>query len=204
MFFVPFARRSSFALLPAAAVPGVGGMAHAQFYTGADVSLLTFMQQNGVSFKDNGVAANADQILYNAGANLFRLRIFVNPGTTYNTSASGAMQTTAYDIALSQQIKADDPTAKILLDFHYSDTWADPIHQAKPAAWAGDSTQAQLNSDVQTYTQNTLQSFKSAGVLPDMVQVGNETTNGMLWQSGTIGQNGSAGVGGELLYSGSQ
>ena len=204
MFFVPFARRSSFALLPAAAVAGVGGMAHAQFYTGADVSLLTFMQQNGVSFKDNGVAANADQILYNAGANLFRLRIFVNPGTTYNTSASGAMQTTAYDIALSQQIKADDPTAKILLDFHYSDTWADPIHQAKPAAWAGDSTQAQLNSDVQTYTQNTLQSFKNAGVLPDMVQVGNETTNGMLWQSGTIGQNGSAGVGGELLYSGSQ
>ena len=80
-------------LLAIATTIGLGGsLARAgTFYTGADVSLLTFMQQSGVNFTDNGVAANGDQILYNAGANLFRLRIFVNPQTTYNTSNDGAM-----------------------------------------------------------------------------------------------------------------
>jgi arabinogalactan endo-1,4-beta-galactosidase len=178
------------------------------FYMGADISLETFIQQQvalqGGQFTDNGVAAPMDQIMYDHGANLFRLRIFVNPQTTYTNSNSGAIQTTAYDIALAQQIKADAPGAKILLDFHYSDTWADPGHQTKPAAWASDSTQAQLNSDVQSYTASTLTAFYNAGVMPDMVQVGNETTSGMLWQTGTIGQNGSAGVGGKLLFSGSQ
>ena len=72
----------------------------APFYMGADVSLESFMQQQGVVFKDNGVAAPLDQILYNHGDNLYRLRIFVNPQTTYTSSASGAMQTQAYDIAL--------------------------------------------------------------------------------------------------------
>ena len=67
---------------------------------GADISLETFMQQQGVVFTDNGVAAPLDQILYNHGDNLYRLRIFVNPQTTYTSSASGAMQTTDYDIAL--------------------------------------------------------------------------------------------------------
>ena len=111
----------------------------------------------------------------------------------------GAFQTTDYDIALAQQIKSRAPDAKILLDFHYSNTWADPGHQTKPGAisgglqWGSATTQAQLNSDVQTYTHDTLMAFKNAGVMPDMVQIGNETTNGMLWQTGTIGQGGSSG-----------
>jgi arabinogalactan endo-1,4-beta-galactosidase len=178
------------------------------FYMGADISLETFIQQQLAAennhFSDNGVAAPMDQIMYDHGANMFRLRIFVNPQTTYSNTNVGAIQTTAYDIALAQQIKADAPGAKILLDFHYSDTWADPSHQTKPAAWSSDATQAQLDADVQSYTANTLTSFYNAGVMPDMVQVGNETTNGMLWQTGTIGQNGATGVGGRLLYSGSQ
>ena len=183
----------------ATAAVGLGGAVAgaSTFYTGADVSLLTFMQGAGVVFHDNGAAANGDQILYNAGANLFRLRIFVNPQTTYNSSALGAMQTTAYDIALSQQIKADDPAAKILLDFHYSDTWADPGHQTKPAAWTGAATLSALETDVTNYTASTLSSFQSAGVMPDMVQVGNETTDGMLWQTGS---SGAAAMGGRILY----
>jgi arabinogalactan endo-1,4-beta-galactosidase len=181
-------------LLAIAATVGLSGsLARANpFYTGADVSLLTFMQQSGVNFTDNGVAANGDQILYNAGANLFRLRIFVNPQTTYNNTNVGAIQTTAYDIALSQQIKADDPAAKILLDFHYSDTWADPGHQTLPAAWATPSeTLSQLETTVQTYTTSTLQAFETAGVMPDMVQLGNETTNGMLWPTGELNFSGT-------------
>jgi arabinogalactan endo-1,4-beta-galactosidase len=154
------------------------------FYMGADVSLLSYMQQQGVAYKIDGIATPADQILYSAGDNVFRLRLFVNPNTSYSAT-DGAIQTQAYDIALAQQIKADDPSAKLLLDFHYSDTWADPGHQTIPAAWAGQSL-SQLESTVENYTDSTLTAFKSAGVMPDMVQVGNEVNNGMLWPTGQL------------------
>ncbi len=166
------------------------------FYMGVDTSLTTFMQQQDVTFTDNGVAKPLNQLLYDRGANLFRLRIFVNPQTTYTNQNFGAIQTQAYDIALAQQIKANAPNAKLLLDFHYSDTWADPGKQTKPAAWSSLSL-AQLQSTVQTYTQDTLLAFKNAGVMPDMVQVGNEISTGMLW--GTT----SNPVGGKLVFSGS-
>src|SRR6476646_11040092 len=105
------------------------------FYMGTDISLTTFMQQQNVSFTYNGIPMPLDQLLYDRGANLFRLRLFVNPQTTYTNQNFGAIQSQAYDIALAQQIKAHAPNAKLLLDFQYSDTWADPGHQTKPAAW---------------------------------------------------------------------
>lgn len=170
---------------------GINSAARADpFYMGADVSLLTFMQQQHVVFKVDGVAEPGDQILYDAGDNLFRLRIFVNPQTTYNNTNVGAIQTQAYDIALAQQLKADDPNAKLLLDFHYSDTWADPGHQSIPAAWAG-QTLSQLDSTIESYTDSTLNAFNAAGVMPNMVQVGNEINNGMLWPSGELNFSGT-------------
>jgi arabinogalactan endo-1,4-beta-galactosidase len=209
-----------FSFLAAVALTFSQGKAAYPFYMGGDISLESFMQQESITYKDGGVATPMDQILYDHGANLYRIRVFVTPATTYTNTGPGypnlnpnygAIQTTAYDIALAQQIKAHAPDAKILLDLQYSDTWADPGKQYKPAAvsgglqWASDTTQAQLNSDVQTYTHDTLMAFKNAGVMPDMVQIGNETTNGMLWQTGTtIGQGGAAGVGGKLLYTGTQ
>ncbi len=163
---------------------------------GADVSLATFMQQQGVEFFDGGVAKPVDQLLYDRGANLFRLRIFVNPETTYTDSGPnpnyGAIQSLAYDLALAQQIKSHAPNAKLLLDFHYSDTWADPGKQFKPAAWTSLSL-SQLQTQVQTYTHDTLMAFKDAGVMPDMVQVGNEISNGMLWNTGSINFNSLSG-----------
>ena len=152
---------------------------------GSDISLLTWEQQEGMTFTDtNGIAATADQILYNHGDNLFRLRVFVNPNTNYSAT-DGAIQTTAYDIALAQQLKADDPSAKFELDFHYSNTWADPGHQTIPTAWAGQSLST-LESTVQSYTTTTLQSFEAAGVTPDIVQVGNEINSGILWPTGEL------------------
>jgi arabinogalactan endo-1,4-beta-galactosidase len=163
------------------------------FYIGGDISSETFIQQQvasaGGSFTDGNVAAPLDQIMYNHGANLFRLRIFVNPNTNWNSTA-GAIQTTAYDIALAQQIKTNDPGAKIVLDFHYSDTWADPGHQTIPVAWSGQSL-ATMESTVQTYTHDTLQSFYTAGVMPDIVQLGNETTNGIMWPTGQLNFSGT-------------
>ena len=177
-----------------------GGFAiGAPFYMGADISLETFMQQQGVVFTDNGVAKPVDQLLYDRGANLFRLRIFVNPPSTYTNTNFGAIQSQAYDIALAQQIKANAPGAKLLLDFQYSDTWADPGKQTKPAAW-NNLNLNDLQTTVRTYTQNTLQAFKDAGVMPDMVQVGNEITAGMLWGVGT----GANSAGGKIVFSGSQ
>ena len=83
----------------------------------ADISLQTYMQQQNVQFTDSIGAAPLDTLLYDHGANLFRLRIFVNPETTYTNTNVGAIQNQAYDIALAQQIKAHAPNAKILLDF---------------------------------------------------------------------------------------
>ncbi|HUB26133.1 MAG TPA: glycosyl hydrolase 53 family protein [Tepidisphaeraceae bacterium] len=159
------------------------------FYVGADVSLLPFIEQQGGVFKDNGVAEPADEILYNAGCNLFRLRIFVNPDPAYSDTG-GAIQNLNYDLALAQTLKADDPTAGLELDFHYSDTWADPGEQTTPAAWANDSF-SQLQSDVYSYTLNTMDAFKSAGVMPTIVQVGNEINNGILWPSGELNFSGT-------------
>ncbi|HEX8341031.1 MAG TPA: glycosyl hydrolase 53 family protein [Tepidisphaeraceae bacterium] len=164
--------------------------ASAEFFMGADVSLLPFMQQQNVAFKANGVAKPADTILYDAGANLFRVRLFVNPQTTYSNTNYGAVQSQSYAIALAQQLKSHAPGAKLLLDLHYSDTWADPGQQTLPQAWAGQSL-AQLRSTVQTYTADTLTAFKAAGVMPHMVQIGNETNGGMLWPVGAINFNGT-------------
>ena len=168
------------------------------FYIGSDVSLLPTIEQlsgdpaGGQSgpFKDGGVTRPGEQILVNHGDNIFRIRLFVNPQTTYTNTNSGAIQTQAYDIALAQRLKATG--AKVILDLHYSDTWADPGHQTLPAAWATPTqTLTQLESTVQTYTQTTLQAFKDAGVMPDVVQVGNETTDGIMWPTGQLNFNGT-------------
>jgi arabinogalactan endo-1,4-beta-galactosidase len=192
-----FGRRLSGIMLLFPLIPSLIQSATATpFYMGADISLTTFMQQQNISFTDDGIAEPLDQLLYDRGANMFRLRIFVNPQTSYSNQNFGAIQSQAYDIALAQQIKSHAPNAKLLLDFHYSDTWADPGHQTKPATWANLSF-AQLQSTVQSYTQNTLLAFKNAGVMPDMVQVGNEISTGMLW--GTTSNS----AGGKLVFSGS-
>src|SRR5688500_3703297 len=160
------------------------------FYTGGDVSLATFMQQQGVVFRDDGVAKPLERVLYDRGANLFRLRLFVNPQTTYTNQNFGAIQDLNYTVALAQQLRANAPDAKLLLDLHYSDTWADPGHQATPAAWSSQNL-TQLESTVRTYTGTALNAFKKAGVMPELVQVGNEIQSGMLWDAGRINFNGT-------------
>jgi len=165
------------------------------FYMGSDVSMLPFIESRGGTYRDSSQVRPAEQILVNHGDNLFRLRLFVNPDTNYDNSTNhGAIQTEAYDIALAQRLKATG--AKILLDLHYSDTLADPSHQAKPAAWASQDWST-LQTTVRNYTRDTLQHFRDAGVMPDMVQVGNEITNGMLYGTSVVPPNG-----GQVVYTG--
>jgi arabinogalactan endo-1,4-beta-galactosidase len=183
--FVPPAVCAVAALL-AAILPAAIAQA-APFYMGSDVSLLPFIEQQGGVFRQNGVITPAEKLLASHGDNLFRLRLFVNPDGTYSDT-DGAIQNLSYDLSLAQRLQATG--AKILLDLHYSDTWADPAHQTTPSAWSSD-TFSQLKTDVYNYTANTITSFENAGVTPAIVQVGNETTDGMLWPDGQIAYSGS-------------
>jgi arabinogalactan endo-1,4-beta-galactosidase len=178
----------------AGALAALSTTAHGQFYMGGDVSLIPFLESRGGSFRDGGVVKPIEQIMVENGASLFRLRLFVNPNPNYSATA-GAIQDLNYTIALAQRLK--DSGARILLDFHYSDTWADPGNQDKPAAWAAQNW-ATLNQTLRHYTRDSLLAMKNAGVMPEMVQVGNEVTHGMLWGTSVNPPNG-----GHVVYTGS-
>src|SRR2546429_2490316 len=142
---------------------------------GADISpLKKSVDKGGVYFDSRGVQRNALDILSSSGVNFARLKIWVNPADGYNNKARV--------LDMAKQIKARG--MKLLIDFHYSDTWADPGHQAKPAAWASLSF-AQLQTAVHDYTADVLGSLKAEGAAADMAQIGNEINGGMLWPDGS-------------------
>jgi arabinogalactan endo-1,4-beta-galactosidase len=155
---------------------GVSGTGSSEFVKGADLSLVQAMEDRGVQYKEDGVAKDPLAIFKEHGCNYIRLRIFVNPDGT-----GGQVNTLAYTLALAKRAKALG--FGLLLDFHYSDKWADPGKQFIPAAWK-DMSQEELAGQIYSYTKDTLAAFKSAGCEPDMVQVGNEIINGMMWPAG--------------------
>lgn len=148
------------------------------FMYGGDFSILKKMEDNGGIYKFNGVKNDALEIFSENGYNYGRVRIFHTPNMEGPTCNS-----LQYTIELSEKIK--NAGMKLLLDIHYSDTWADPAHQIKPKAWEGLSF-AVLSDSVYHYSMNIIKAMKDAGVLPDMVQVGNEITPGMIWPDGKI------------------
>jgi arabinogalactan endo-1,4-beta-galactosidase len=166
----------------------VGGANSAEFMAGADVSALQVLEDQGAVYRDHGVPGGAIDILRDHGVNWFRLRLFVDP----NSSDPFVVNDLDYTIALAQRAKASG--AKLLLDFHYSDTWADPGHQTKPAAWNSLSFSG-LVQRVHDYTHDAVTAFKNANALPDMVQIGNEISNGMLWNSGYLWTGGTNNAG---------
>jgi arabinogalactan endo-1,4-beta-galactosidase len=158
---------------------GLADAAQASDYAiGADLSFLKQAEQHGTVFKDGGQARTGLQIFRDHGYNWIRLRLFHSPTQLPNNLP--------YTIALAKE--ANQLGFKFLLDFHYSDTWADPGKQYLPKAWEGKS-HAELAQVVFEYTRDTLIAFREAGVLPDMVQIGNEISNGMLWPDGKLPGN---------------
>jgi arabinogalactan endo-1,4-beta-galactosidase len=143
---------------------------------GADISALTVMEKAGAVFSDSRGTADALTILRRQGANYFRLRLFVAPD-----GEGMVTNDLEYTLALARRVKASG--AALMLDIHYSDTWADPSKQFKPAAWASLPASA-LVARVRDYTHSVLARFCAEGLRPDSVQVGNEITNGMLWPEG--------------------
>jgi arabinogalactan endo-1,4-beta-galactosidase len=150
----------------------------AEYAIGADVSFLKQAEERGKVFKDDGVAKPGLEIFKDHGYNWIRLRLFHTPTELPNNLD--------YTIALAQA--ARKLGFRFLLDYHYSDTWADPGKQFLPKAWEGMS-HAQLVKTVFEYTKQTVTAFRESGVLPDMVQIGNEVINGMLWPDGRLPGN---------------
>jgi arabinogalactan endo-1,4-beta-galactosidase len=145
---------------------------------GADISFLPQAEEQGSLFKENGIPKPALQILHEHSYNWVRLRIFNAPSTLPNNLA--------YTISAAKRSKAMG--FRVLLDFHYADSWADPHHQPTPHEWQA-MTHVQLVSAVFAYTRDTISAFREAGVLPDMVQVGNEISRGMIWPDGQLPEN---------------
>lgn len=153
----------------------------AEFMAGADISSLSVHEYAGATYRQHGIADDAIEILRSQGTNWFRLRLFVDPKFQNNYNGGYdpfVAQDLNYTIALAQRIK--QAGGKLFLDFHYSDTWADPGHQWKPEGWKSLDMPA-LRQQVYNYTRESIEAFKAAGVLPQMVQIGNEIANGMLW-----------------------
>ncbi|MFE5797893.1 arabinogalactan endo-beta-1,4-galactanase [Streptomyces sp. NPDC056503] len=142
---------------------------------GVDLSALKKSQDLGGTYKNAaGTTGDPVALLKGAGANYGRLKVWVNPADGYNDKARV--------LATAQRIKAQG--MKLLVDFHYSDIWADPGAQSKPAAWAGHSY-GQLKTDVYDHTYDVLNALKAQGTTADMVQIGNEINTGMLWPEGS-------------------
>lgn len=151
------------------------------FIKGADVSTLLEQEKCGARYFDNGVEKDLFDILKDYNINSVRLRLWNDPydenGNPYGAGTNDLEKT----IILAKRAKEHGMST--LLDFHYSDFWADPGKQIVPKAWKG-MDEAGLEQAVYDYTVEVMERMAEENVLPDMVQVGNELTNGLLWPTG--------------------
>ena len=163
----------------AAFLPGWG-----QRYVGGDISLLPEYEDAGAQYKTQEGTAISDLLpwLHDEGMNAMRVRLFVNPvdhkikyPSKYDPNACQDLE---YITPLCKRIV--DEGFKLMLDFHYSDTWADPAKQWIPESWRG-LTDDELYQKIYDYTKETLSSLKASGISPAFIQPGNEISYGMLW-----------------------
>jgi arabinogalactan endo-1,4-beta-galactosidase len=146
---------------------------------GADVSWLTEMEGAGRKFYNSaGVEKECMQLLKDLGMNAIRLRVWVNPANGWNNTAD----------VLAKALRAKNLGMKIMIDFHFSDTWADPGHQTKPVAWSAQDFTT-LKQSMIDHTTAVLNTLKSNSIIPEWVQIGNETNDGMLWPDGKASTN---------------
>ena len=166
----------------------VGGLTNAvaeQRYVGGDISLLPDYEAAGVQYRDRSGKIIPDLLpwLKEQGMNAMRVRLFVNPEAyTGSDKDPNAKQSLDYITPLCKRIK--DTGLDLMLDFHYSDTWADPAKQWTPKAWENLSDE-QLYEKIYEYTKASLQHLVDAGATPDFIQTGNEISYGMLWGNNT-------------------
>ncbi len=154
------------------------------FAKGADVSWLPQMEANGRKFYDtDGTEKDCLQLLKDRGMDAIRLRVFVNPS---NDPGNGHC---SKDETVAMALRVKNMGMRLMIDFHYSDSWADPGQQTKPAAWTSLSFE-DLKLAVANHTKDVLNALKAKDITPEWVQVGNETSDGMLWPEGKASTNG--------------
>lgn len=164
------------------------------FKLGADISMLYEIEKNGGKFyNEQCQEEDLFLILKENGINWIRLRLWNNPVNDEDVYSNGKLlskkgepfgggsNSLAVDIELAKRAKKAG--LKILLDFHYSDSWADPSNQNIPAEWK-DLNDNQLNEAIETYTTDCIKKFINEDVCPDIVQIGNELNGGFLWPKG--------------------
>jgi len=163
-----------FALLNCKSSKDSNSPATFDFAKGADVGWLTQMEASGIKFyNSSGSQQDCMQILKDKGINSIRLRAWVNPPDGWNNTT---------DVVVKAK-RAQNLGMKIMIDFHYSDSWADPGKQFKPKAWATLSFDS-MKTSLYNYTKGVMDTLKLNGIIPDWVQIGNETNDGMLWEDG--------------------
>ena len=146
-----------------------------QFINGVDLSMLKQVEESGGIFYENGNQIDPVQIFKDKGINTVRIKIWHTPTLNYNNLES----------VLEIASRVSDIGLDLLLDFHYSDTWADPSHQTKPSAWE-DLNFETLCDSIKQYSQYVITRLKNQNTLPKYVQIGNETDCGLLWPDGYV------------------
>jgi len=152
---------------------------------GGDISMLYSYEQKGTVYRDaDGREVNALQFFHDKKWNAMRVRLFVDPENAPGENKDeGVCQDLDYVVKLSKEIK--DAGFKLMLDFHYSDTWADPGKQFTPKRWEQCSPEAMADS-VYNYTMGCLKVLKKNEATPDLIQVGNEISFGTLWPTARV------------------
>ena len=149
------------------------------FAKGADIGWLSEMEAAGVKFYlSNGTEADCITVLKSKGINSLRFRVWVDPENGWCGQAD----------VVKMAVRAKNAGMRVMINFHYSDFWADPGKQNKPKAWMNLNA-AGLNQAVYTHTKTVLTALLNAGVVPAWVQIGNETNDGMLWEEGRASKN---------------
>ena len=144
-----------------------------EFYKGADISWVTELESKGQKFYNTtGKEMECTALMKEYGMNAIRLRVWVDPSAHDNWCNK--------EDVLVKAKRAKALGMEVMIDFHYSDWWADPAKQNIPASWKGHSFE-DMKKDLANHTKEVLQLMKDNGITPKWVQVGNETTNGMLW-----------------------
>ena len=146
-----------------------------QFINGVDISMLKQVEDNGGLYYEDGNQIDPIQLFKEEGINTARIKIWHTPSLNYNNLES----------VLEIADRANSAGMDLLLDFHYSDTWADPLNQSKPSAWL-DLTFEILCDSIEEYSRHVISKLKNQNTLPKYVQIGNETDCGLLWPDGYV------------------
>ncbi|MCA1758278.1 MAG: arabinogalactan endo-1,4-beta-galactosidase, partial [Bacteroidales bacterium] len=181
LFFLTIAALLSFVSCNKAQEPENDFPEKSNLVYGGDFSIMKKLEDLGGEYKMDGEVKEGFQIFKESGYTWCRLRIFHTPNME-----GPVCNDLEYTIALAK--KAKQFGFKIFLNFHYSDTWADPGKQFTPKAWENLDFETLADSVFQ-YTKNVMQAMKLAGVSPEMVQIGNEINNGMIWPQGRLWEN---------------